>query len=125
MQRKKSQPAASDNGADTLSRLLEREERLARELDAAREEAARLRREAADYARDRDAACDAIIRERISRLVSEHQAQLDADLRNIDAKAASEARCFNENDTALTRRLVARVLESIGATQPSEPVTSG
>lgn len=124
MQRKKRQPATSDNGADTLSQLLEREERLARELDAAREEASRLRREAAAYAHDKDAACDAIIRERITQLVSTHQAQLAADLRTIEANAAAEARCFNENDTVLARRLVAIVLESIGATGTREPVAS-
>ena len=124
MQRKKRQTATSDNGAETLSQLLEREERLARELDAAREEAGRLRREAVAYAHEKDAACEAIISERTAQLVSAHQAQLDADLRDIDANAAAEARSFDEHDAALARRLVAIVLESIGATQQAESVSS-
>lgn len=124
MQRKTREPARSDNGTDTLSRLLEREERLARELDAAKEEADRLRREAAAYAQEKNAACDALINERVAQLEVAYQAQLNADLRRIDAEATAEARCFDENDTALARRLVAIVLESIGATPAAQPVAS-
>ena len=124
MKRKKRQPQTSENGADTLSQLLQREEWLARELDAAREEAIRLRREAAAYAHEKDAACDAIIRERTAQLLSAHQAQLNADLRSIEANAAAEARCFNQNDTALAKRLVALALESIGATRTVVPEAS-
>lgn len=124
MQRKKQQPATTDSGSDTLSQLLEREQLFARELDAARDEADRLRRDAAAYVQDKEAECDALIRERTARLVSTHQVQLEADLRGIDADAAAEAGCFDESDRALARRLVAIVLESIGATQPSASAVS-
>ena len=112
-------PKASD-GADTLSQLLEREQRLARELQAANEEAGRLLRDARAYARDRDAACEAMIQEGTASLATVHQVQLDAELRSITARAATEASRFDEDDTVLTKRLVSMVLELIGATVPSQ-----
>lgn len=125
MQRsKRRRPRNTDSGADTLSQLLEREQRLAGEMEAAKEEAGRLLSDARTYAREKDAACDAMIRERTAQLEKAHQAQLEGDLGVIAANAMAEARRFDESDTALTRRLVAMVLESIGATASQDGVPS-
>ena len=118
------QPRELDAGSDTLSRLLEREEHLARGLEAAKEEAGRLLREAEGYARERDAACDAMIRDRTARLAATHEAQLQADLRSIDANAEAEARRFDDPDGARMQRLVEVALESIGARGPQATVSS-
>jgi hypothetical protein len=121
---KRRRPEAVDSGSDTLRQLLEREQRLAVELEDAKAEAEQLLAEAHAYSRERDAACDAVVEERIARLAAAHEAELQSDLRSIEERAAREARRFDEADTALTTRLVAIVLESIGAL-PEAPVASG
>jgi len=102
-----------------LGQLLEHEQRLARDLQAAKEEADRLIRDAQAYAQDRDAACDAMIRDRTASLATAHEAQLNAELRSIAAHAAAEARLFDEGDSVLAKRLVSIALEFIGATVSS------
>ena len=124
MQRRKRKQATTSDGADTLSQLLEREQGLALELQAANEEAGRLLRDARAYASNRDAACDAMIQESTASLATAHEAQLDAELRSIATHAATEASRFDEHDTVLTKRLVSMVLELIGATVPSQPGAS-
>jgi vacuolar-type H+-ATPase subunit H len=124
MQRRKRTQAKASDGVDTLSQLLEREQHLARELQVANEEAGRLLRDARAYATNRDAACEAMIKESTASLVTAHEARLEAELRSIAAQAAAEASRFDHDDTVLTKRLVSMVLEMIGATVPSQPGAS-
>ena len=113
---KTKRPGEFGAGTDTLSRLLDREHHLALRLEVAKEEAGRVVDEAREYARQAEAACEALIEERTASLVVSHEQRLRDELQRIELEAGREASRFADSDPARMERLVALLLDAIVAT---------
>lgn len=116
-------PGEFDAGTDTLSRLLDREQHLGLQLDAAKADAERVVDEAREYARQAEAACEKVIAERTASLVVSHEQQLSEELQRIEFEAGREASRFANPDPERAERLVALLLDAIVATGPKAGAT--
>jgi vacuolar-type H+-ATPase subunit H len=125
LRRKTRRTREFDTHGDVLAKLLEREQRTASTLDAARADAERLVHEAREYASRTEASCESMIEERNARLTASYEQQLQLELQRIQSEAAAEASRFAEGDPARTRALVALVLEEIGAVTRQEARAAG
>ena len=115
LRRKTRRTKQFDADGDVLGKLLEREQRTASQLDAARADAERLLHDAREYASRTDASCESMIEEQIASLTTTYEQQLQLELKRIQSEADAEAGRFADVDPARTRALVALVLEEIGA----------
>ena len=102
-----------DSRSDTLSQLLAGEQRLAQQLDLAREEAGRILHDAEDYARRTEAECAAAIDERTAELAASGEQRLRDELQDIRAGAAREVKRFEEIDADRTGKLVRQLVQAI------------
>jgi len=116
--RKRRRTKEFDAGTDTLSRLLDSEQHLASQLDAAKADAEKLLREAREYASRAEAACESTIAARTASLAASFEQQLKNEVLRIQSDAALEASRFADPDPARTAALVAVLLEGIGAMAP-------
>lgn len=109
-------PGEVNAGTDTLSQLLDREQQMASQLEAARADAERLVQEAREYTKQAEAACERMIAERTASLAASYELLFDEELRRIQAEAAQEGTRFTTPDPARDEALVVLLLNAIGAT---------
>jgi vacuolar-type H+-ATPase subunit H len=103
----------TESRTDTLSRLLEKEQRLVRQIELAREEAAQILRQAGEYARRIEEGTAATIEERVLASASQSEQRLDEELERIRTDASREVQRFEDIDAIQDRELVRLVLRRI------------
>jgi vacuolar-type H+-ATPase subunit H len=121
----KKRAGETESRIDTLSQLLAGEERLARQLEAAREEADRIVREAEDYARRTEDACAVSIEEQVVSRAAAAERQLRDELDRISAEAMAEVGRFELAASSRSTELVKLVFRELGVFETAMPVEQG